>query len=389
MANKDYYEVLGLTKGATDDEIKRAFRKLAIKYHPDRNQGDKGAEEKFKEINEAYQTLSDPQKKAQYDQFGTTDFQGGFGQGGGYAGYDFGGFDVGDIFNQFFGGFQGSGNSGQQRNAPRRGEDIEYYLDLTFEEAVFGAQKEIEIQVEETCATCHGSGAKDPSKKQTCPKCHGTGRIRTQRQTMFGNMMTETVCDVCHGEGEIISEPCPTCHGQGRTRGTRRISVNIPKGVDNNNVIPLRGQGNAGLKGGPSGDVHLVLRVRPSKTFVRRGTNIFIDKHIDMAQAALGIQTRVPTVDGDVSYNIPAGTQSGTVFRLKGKGVPVVNSRSDQRGDQFVNVIVDTPQKLNAEQKKALEAYLMASGLSAKEGTEGKSASSSSKSGKKRKFGIF
>ncbi len=382
MAKNEYYEVLGLTKGATDEEIKRAFRKLAIKYHPDRNQGDKTAEEKFKEINEAYQVLSDPQKKAQYDQFGTTDFNGGFNQGGGgYAGYDFDGFDVGDIFSQFFGGFSGGSGRTQNPNAPRRGEDIEFYQDLTFEEAVFGTTKDITLNVDDTCDTCHGSGAKDPSRKTTCTKCHGSGRIRTQRQTMFGNMMTETVCDVCHGEGEIIEEPCPTCKGKGRVRTKRKISVNIPKGVDSNNVIPLRGQGNAGYKGGPAGDVHLVLRVKPSKVFVRKGTNIFIDKHIDIAQAALGMETRVPTVDGEVSYNIPSGTQSGTVFRLKGKGVPVVNSKNDQRGDQFVNVIVDTPQKLNDAQKEALNAYLIASGLAAE-----KAAAQSSK---KKKFGVF
>lgn len=380
MAKKDYYEVLGITKGATDEEIKRAFRKKAIKYHPDRNQGDKTAEGKFKEVNEAYQVLSDPQKKAQFDQFGTTDFNGGFGQGGGYAGYDFDGFDVGDIFSQFFGGFSGGGGRQQNPNAPRRGESIEYYLDLTFEEAVFGATKEININIEDTCETCNGSGAKDASKKRTCTKCNGSGRIRTQRQTMFGNMMSEAICDVCHGDGEIIEEVCPTCRGKKRVRTQRKVTVNIPKGVDNNNVIPLRGQGNAGYNGGPDGDVHLVIRVKPSKTFVRKGTNIFIDKHIDIAQAALGIETRVPTVDGEVSYKIPAGTQSGTVFRLKGKGVPVVNSKSDQRGDQFVNVIVDTPQKLNNEQKNALNAYLIASGLEAEK---------KKTSGKKRKFGVL
>lgn len=380
MANKDYYEVLGLTKGATEEEIKRAFRKLAIKYHPDRNEGDKTAEDKFKEINEAYQVLSDPQKKAQFDQFGTTDF-GGFGQGGGgYAGYDFDGFDMGDIFSQFFGGFTGQSGRTQNPNAPRRGEDIEYYLDLSFEEAVFGSKKEIQVNIEDTCETCEGTGARKESGKRTCSKCHGSGRIRSQRQTMFGNMMTETICDVCHGEGVIIDEPCPTCRGKGRVRTQRKITVNIPKGVDNNNVIPLRGQGNSGYKGGPAGDVMLILRVKPSDIFVRKGNNVFIDKHIDIAQAALGMETRVPTVDGEVSYKIPAGTQSGTVFRLKGKGVPFVNSKNEQRGDQFVNVIVDTPQKLNEAQKEALRAYLEAAGLSTQEKKPAE---------KKRKFGIL
>lgn len=378
MAGKDLYEVLGVEKSATDEEIKRAFRKLAIKYHPDRNQGNKEAEEKFKEINEAYQVLSDSEKRAQYDRFGTTDFQG-FGQGQG-AGYDFGGFgDLGDIFGQFFGRDFGR-SQGATRNGPRRGDDLEYVADLTFEEAMKGTEKEINITREEECQTCHGSGAKRPEDKKTCPKCNGSGRIRVQRQTMFGAMMSETVCDMCHGEGEIVSDPCPTCNGKGKVRASKKITVKIPKGVDTGNVIPLRGQGSAGYKGGPAGDLHVVLRVRPHKDFVRKGTSIYIDKHIDMAQAALGFETIVPTIDGDVSYKIPAGTQSGTVFRLRGKGVPVINSRNDARGDQYVNVIVDTPKNLNENQKSALRAYLEASGLSTEKETKG---------AKKKKFGVF
>lgn len=378
MAKQDYYEVLGLKKGATDAEIKRAFRKLAIKYHPDKNQGDPAAEAKFKEINEAYQVLSDPQKKAQFDQFGTTDFQGGFGGGAGYAGYDFEDFDVSDIFNTFFGGF---GGQRQRANpaGPRRGESVEYYLDLTFEEAVHGAEKKIQLDLEDTCETCKGSGAKDPSKKKTCSKCQGTGRVRLQRQTMFGSMMTEAACDVCQGTGEIIEEPCPTCSGKGRVKDRKTITVNIPKGVDHNNVIPLRGKGPAGYNGGPPGDIHLVLRVKPSDTFIRRGYNLYLDKHIDMAQAALGHETTVPTTDGKKArFVVPAGTPSGKVFQLKNMGVPVVHSPRDEKGSLFVNVIVDVPSKLNEGQRRALEDYLKASGLS--EGSEPK---------KKKKFGVF
>ncbi len=391
MANKDLYEVLGLKKGASEEEIKKAFRKLAIKYHPDKNQGDKAAEEKFKEINEAYQVLSDPKKKAHYDQFGTADFQGFGGQGGqgGYAGYDFSdiGGDLGDIFGQFFGGgggggfggFSGFGGGGRRQdpNAPRRGQDLEYVMDLTFEDAVFGAKKEINVTKEEECETCHGTGAKDPSKKKTCPKCHGTGVVRQARQTMFGNMMTESVCDMCHGTGTIIEDPCPTCHGSRVVKVNRKITVNVPAGVDNGNIIPLRGQGNPGLNGGPAGDLLIVIRVKQSRTFTRKGTSIFIDKHIDMAQAAMGCEIKVPTVDGEVTTKVQPGTQSGTLLRLKGKGVPNIQSRNGARGDQYVNILVDIPKSLNERQKAALTEYLEASGISA-DGT-----------GKSKKFNLF
>ncbi|MBS5937178.1 molecular chaperone DnaJ [Clostridium sartagoforme] len=358
MANKDYYAALGLEKGASDEEIKKAFRKLAIKYHPDKNQGDKEAENKFKEINEAYQVLSDPEKKERYDKFGTVDFDGsGFGSGG-FGGFDFsdmGGF--GDIFESFFGG---GGGGGRRRNGPQRGSDLEYTVNLTFEEAVFGVEKEIAINRSESCETCRGTGAKAGTSKKTCPTCSGTGQIRTQRQTPLGSFVSTTTCNNCGGSGSIIEEPCTTCHGKGHVRKNRKIKVNIPAGVDTGNVMPLRGQGDHGTNDGPPGDLYVRINVSPSKKFVRKGNDIYYDTHISMGNAALGVEITVPTVDGDVKYSVPAGTQSGTLFRLKGKGVPRVNSSG--RGDQYVKVIVDIPKTLNDKQKDALRAFMEACG---------------------------
>ncbi|MDF2502852.1 molecular chaperone DnaJ [Clostridium sp.] len=364
MAKKDFYEVLGLQKGASDDEIKKAFRKLAIKYHPDKNQGNKEAEEKFKEINEAYQVLSDPQKKAQYDQFGTADFNGAGPGAGGYGGFDggAGGFDfsdLGDIFGSFFGGGFSQGG-GTRRNGPERGNDMEYSINLTFEEAVFGVDKEISITRSENCETCHGTGAKPGTTAKTCSKCHGTGRIRVQRNTPLGNFVSEATCDKCGGKGKIISDPCPDCHGSGAQRKKRKITVKIPAGVDTGNVIPLRGHGEHGKNGGPTGDLYINIRVMPHKIFKRQNFDIFIDTHVSFADATLGIEIKVPTIDGDVKYTVPSGTQPGTRFRLKGKGVPRVNGSG--RGDQYVRVIVDIPKSLNEKQKEALRMFQEASG---------------------------
>lgn len=363
MAKKDYYEVLGLEKGASEDEIKRAFRKLAIKYHPDKNQGNKEAEEKFKEINEAYQVLSDPDKRAKYDQFGTADFNGS-GFEGGFGGFDFsdiGGF--GDIFESFFGG--GFGSS-RRRNGPERGADIEYTLNLTFEEAVFGVEKEISINRYERCETCSGSGAKPGTSPKTCDKCKGSGQIRVQRNTPLGSFVSVNTCDKCGGKGKIITEPCHTCRGTGKERKHRKIKINVPAGVDSGNVIPLRGHGEHGVNGGPSGDLYVNIRVSSHPTFKRKGFDIYIDRHISFAKAALGCELKVPTVDGEVKYEVPAGTQPGTVFRLKGKGVPRVNSSG--RGDQFVNIIVDIPRTLSEKQKEALRMFMEASGESYEDG---------------------
>ncbi|MGF0107936.1 molecular chaperone DnaJ [Clostridium sp. SGI.024] len=364
MANKDYYAALGLEKGASDADIKKAFRKLAIKYHPDKNQGNKEAENKFKEINEAYQVLSDPDKKAKYDMYGTVDFDGsGFGSGG-FGGFDFsdmGGF--GDIFESFFGG---GGSGGRRRNGPQRGSDLEYTINLTFEEAVFGVEKEISIDRSEKCETCKGSGAKAGTSKKTCPTCNGQGQVRVQRQTPLGSFVSTSTCNTCGGSGTVIEEPCTDCHGRGHVRKTRKIKVNIPAGVDTGNVMPLRGQGNHGTNDGPPGDLYVRINVAPSKKFVRKGNDIYIDAHISMGKAALGTEITVATVDGDVKYTIPAGTQSGTLFRLKGKGIPRVNLSG--RGDQYVKVIVDIPKNLNEKQKDALKAFMEACGENVGEG---------------------
>lgn len=358
MAKKDYYEVLGLQKGASEDEIKRAFKKLAIKHHPDKHKGNKAEEEKFKEVNEAYQVLSDAQKKAQYDQFGTADFNGGGYSDQGFGGFGGGGgFDFGDIFESFFGG---GGGGGRRRNGPEKGNDLEYSMNLTFEEAVFGCEKEVTIVKKENCETCGGSGAKAGTKAETCDKCSGTGTIRVQRNTPLGSFVTNTTCDKCSGKGTIIKEPCVKCHGNGKENRKRDIKINVPAGVDTGNVIPLRGHGDHGKNGGPAGDVYINLRVAQSKTFKRDGIDIHIDQHISFGKAVMGAEVKVPTIDGEVTYSIPNGTQSGMVFRLKDKGVPRINSKL--RGDQFVKVIVDIPKTLNDAQKDALKLFMEASG---------------------------
>ena len=355
MNNTEYYDRLGLSKDASQDEIKRAYRKLSKKYHPDINK-EPGAEEKYKEILEAYETLSDAQKRAAYDQYGP-DGANGFGGQGSFGGFDggagFGGFE--DIFSSFFGG-----GATRNPNAPRQGDDLQYRVNLSFEEAVFGAEKEIHYNREVTCKTCSGSGAKPGTSPVTCGRCHGHGVINVDTQTPLGMMRRQVTCDVCHGTGQEIKDPCPTCRGTGREKQSHTVSVKIPAGVETGQQIRLAGQGEAGFNGGPYGDLFVVINVNPSDKFTRDGSTIYYTLNISFVQAALGDTVEVPTVHGNVEMVIPAGTQTGKTFRLKGKGAPRL--RGGSQGDHLVTVKIVTPTKLNDAQKEALLAFAKASG---------------------------
>ena len=355
MAEKrDYYEVLGVDKNASEDEIKRAYKKLARKYHPDMNPGDKEAEEKFKEINEANEVLSDPEKKANYDQFGFagTDPNYGAGQGGGFGGgFDFG--DLGDIFGSFFGGGFGGGQA--RRNGPQRGESIRASVSVTFKEAAFGCEKEVTIQRSEQCTTCKGNGCAPGTTPEICPDCHGSGVVQVQQRTPMGVFASSRPCQRCHGTGKIIHQPCTDCGGTGAVRKRKTIKINIPAGIDHGQTISLRGQGNAGKNGGPAGDLLITVMVQPHELFRREGNDVLCEAPITFSQAVLGATLEIPTIDGQVKYDIPEGTQTGTVFRLRGKGIPVLNGRG--RGDQYVTVTIETPRGLNREQKDALKKF--------------------------------
>ncbi len=359
---RDYYEVLGVSKDADAKEIKKAYRKLAMKYHPDKNPGDKAAEEKFKEINEAYEVLSDEEKRSTYDRFGHDGLNGqaGFGGGQGFGGFGgsggFGGFEdiFGDIFGSGFGGFGGSGGSSRRRG-PRRGADIRQSVTIKFEEAAFGKKIKVKINRSEECDECHGSGAKPGTTKKTCPTCHGSGTVQSVQRTPFGNIASQRTCSTCNGEGEINESPCNKCHGKGSIRKTKTIEVDIPAGIDDGQMIKLSGQGEVGEKGGPRGDLYIVVNVQKHEIFTREGYDVYIEMPIRFTQAALGDKLEVPTLDGKVSYNLPEGTQTGTVFRLREKGIPKL--RSNSRGDQYVKVIIDTPKKLNDEQKELLRKF--------------------------------
>lgn len=352
---RDYYEVLGVSKGASGDEIKKAFRKMSKKYHPDLHPGDKEAEEKFKEVNEAYQVLSDDEKRQRYDQFGHAGVDGnaGFGGGGGgfNGGFDFG--DLGDIFGDFFGGFGGGGRT--RRNGPRRGSDLSQYINLTFEEAAFGCKKKINITSNDRCEECGGSGAKTGTQPVTCPQCNGSGQVQQRRQTMFGFTNVISECPSCHGKGKIIKEPCSSCRGTGRVRKNKTIEVNIPAGIDTDQVMRIQGAGNAGENGGPSGDLQLVIKVKPHQLFKRSGFDVNVVFPITFVQAALGATLKVPTIHGIVEYDIPEGTQTNTRFRLKGKGIPVLNGRGT--GDEYVTVTVEVPKNLSQKQKELLREF--------------------------------
>ena len=356
MAEKrDYYEVLEVTKESTVEEIKKAYRKKAIQYHPDKNPGDKVAEEKFKEINEAYAVLSDPEKKEKYDRFGHAGVDPNSGFGGGAGGFGgFGGFeDIFDMFGGAFGGF-GGGSRGRRNNGPRKGSDLQKAVTITFEEAAFGTKKEIRLNKYVKCKTCGGSGAAPGTSKKSCPKCGGTGEIRTAQRTPLGTFQSVSPCPDCNGTGEINETPCPDCGGSGKTRDNVTISVNIPAGVDNDSVIPIKGQGEPGVNGGPDGDLYIVINVEPHKIFERRGQDLWLEIPITFDQAALGDDIIVPTLEGKVSYKVPSGTQPDTIFRLKGKGIKSV--RGNRTGDLYVKVNLEVPTKLNSKQKKAISA---------------------------------
>lgn len=355
MADKrDYYEVLGVEKNASESEIKKAYRKLAMKYHPDQNPGDKDAENKFKEINEAYEVLSDADKKARYDQFGFAGVDPNFGAGGGYGGAGFSGFDgfdLGSIFGDFFGG--GTSSSSGRRSGPARGQNLGLEMEITFEEAAFGCEKEVTFGRIEPCSACGGSGCKAGSQPGTCSRCGGRGTIRTQQNFMGMTMQSESPCPVCGGKGKLIKDPCNVCKGKGKVRRNKTMKVQVPAGIDNGQSFRLRGEGNCGSNGGPSGDVLVTVSVKQHPLFERDGSNVLCEMPITFTQAALGAEIEVPTLDGKVCYNIPEGTQTGTTFRLKGKGIPYVGYKN--RGDQYVTVVVETPTKLNREQKELLK----------------------------------
>lgn len=358
---RDYYEVLGVDKSASEDELKKAYRKAAKKYHPDLNPGDEVAEKKFKEVNEAYEVLSDSEKRARYDQFGHAGVDPNFGAGGGgaYGGGFGGGFgdfgDLGDIFGSIFGGGFGGGSRRANPNAPRRGNDTAATVNLSFEEAAKGCKKTVKVTKIDNCKECGGSGAQKGSTPKTCPVCHGTGQVTATQRTPFGVMQTQQVCNHCSGKGKIIDNPCPTCNGKGRIRHTIDVPVDIPAGIDDGQVINLRGGGDAGINGGPSGDLRINVSVRPHPIFERDGYDIYCEIPITFTQAALGDEITVPTLDGKVKFTIHEGTQPGDEFKLKGKGIQRLNYSG--KGDQYVKITVEVPKNLGKEQKEILKNF--------------------------------
>lgn len=345
MAKRDYYEVLGVEKGASEDELKKAYRKLARQYHPDVNPDNKEAEEKFKEINEAYEVLSDGDKRAQYDQFGH-DGPGGFGGAGGF-GADFG--NVNDIFDMFFGG----GFGGQQQKGPRRGADLRYDLTIEFEEAAFGTEKTVTLPKWESCKTCNGSGAKPGTSPTNCSRCNGTGQVFTMQKTPFGQIQTSKTCPECGGKGKVVKDPCPECGGKGKNRMNKKLEIKVPAGVDTGSRLRMTSEGEPGELGGPSGDLYIYINVRSHPIFVRDEDDIYMEQSINFAQAALGADIQVDTLEGKVTLSVPAGVQTGTKFRMKGKGVK--NIKGYGKGDQYVTIKVVTPKNLTGEQRSLLE----------------------------------
>lgn len=355
MAEKrDYYEVLGVSKSASDSELKSAYRKLAKKYHPDMNPGDKEAEAKFKEASEAYSVLSDPDKRRQYDQFGHAAFEGG--AGGGAGGFDFSGMDMSDIFGDIFGDFFGGGRSRAQSNGPMKGQNLHHTIRITFEEACFGTEKELDLPLQDECESCHGTGAKAGTNPETCSKCGGKGQVVFTQQSLFGMVRNVQTCPDCRGTGKIIREKCPDCHGSGYITRKRKISVTVPAGIDNGQSIRIREKGDPGVNGGPRGDLLVEVAVSRHPIFQRQGIDIYSSAPITFAQAALGGDVRIKTVDGEVEYTVKPGTQTDTRIRLRGKGVPSLRNKSI-RGDQYVTLVVQVPTRMNGEQKELLKKF--------------------------------
>lgn len=354
---RDYYEVLGVDKNADDATIKKAYRQLAKKYHPDMNPGDKEAEVKFKEASEAYAVLSDPDKRRQYDQFGHAAFEGGAGGGaGGFGGFDFNGADMGDIFGDIFGDLFGGSRGRRANNGPMQGANLRTQVRVTFEEAVFGCEKEIELTLKDECGSCHGTGAKPGTSPVTCPKCGGKGQVVYTQQSMFGMVQNVRPCPDCNGTGKIIKEKCPDCYGTGYIASKKKISVSIPAGIDSGQSIRLRGKGEPGVNGGPRGDLLVEVIVARHPIFQRQDMNIYSTAPISFATAALGGTVRIKTVDGEVEYDVKAGTQTDTRVRLKGKGVPSLRNKST-RGDHYVTLVVQVPTDLSKDAKEALRTY--------------------------------
>ena len=354
-SKRDYYEVLGVSRGASDDEIKKAYRALAKKYHPDMNPGDKEAEVKFKEASEAYAVLSDADKRRQYDQFGHSAFDGG--AGGGAGGFDFSGMDMGDIFGDIFGDLFGTGRSrGRANNGPMKGANIRTSVRITFEEACFGTDKEIELTLKDECHTCHGTGAKPGTSAETCSKCGGKGQVVFTQQSLFGMVRNVQACPDCRGTGKIIKEKCPDCYGSGYVSNKKKIQISIPAGIDNGQSVRIRDKGEPGVNGGPRGDLLVEVIVSRHPIFQRSDMDIYSTVPISFAQAALGGEIRINTVDGDVMYDVKAGTQTDTRVRLRGKGVPSLRNKS-VRGDHYVTLVVQVPTSLTKEQKELLDAF--------------------------------
>lgn len=355
---RDYYEVLGVPKDADEAALKKAYRVLAKKYHPDANPGDKEAEAKFKEASEAYSVLSDPEKRRKYDQFGHAAFEGGAGGAGGYGGFDFNGADMGDIFGDIFGDFFGGGRSayGRSSNGPMRGANLRTGVRITFEEAIFGCDKEIELTLKDECPKCHGTGAKPGTSPVTCPKCNGKGKIVYTQQSFFGQVQNVQTCPDCRGTGKIVKEKCPDCYGTGYISSKKKIQVKIPAGIDNGQSIRIAGKGEPGTNGGERGDLLVEVTVSRSPVFMRQETSIFSTVPISFATAALGGPIKIKTVDGEVEYEVKPGTQTDTKVRLRGKGVPSLRNKNI-RGDHYVTLVVTVPEKLTEEQKEALKRF--------------------------------